>query len=378
MGTQELTILSELPNFTGNPRPGESFTNEIDARTFMRSLETYFKIKDTTDDSRKIQIMFSKIDKKRGNAIQFVNSMLGRDGVSFEKVKENFLLMYPNLKVSEIRQASKNLLDTKLKEDDIFGGMTALETATRAVAEAYLRNSDLTSNKYDDKSELWIVMPGNGEADHETGQNMHISIHDLLQNFVLHIFLSAQIHHKVYEKLSKVGPKDKGYSFMAKAVSENEKYQSLVNRNEKKQPNSDFVWKTEAVPRYQRPPMMSQYRTEKRGTDNNNTKKCFNCGSGRHTRRACPVCSYCRANTHTAKTCMKRIKESKGKFCSFCKIRDSHDTGDCRKKGQNTPNRYVRMIKGSQDVHEDPPEQKFDSNTYEESVMTSDIDDESF
>ena len=75
---------------------------------------------------------------------------------------------------------------------------------------------------------------------------------------------------------------------------------------------------------------------------------------------------------------MKRIKESKGKFCSFCKIRDSHDTGDCRKKGQNTPNRYVRMIKGSQDVHEDPPEQKFDSNTYEESVMTSDIDDESF
>ena len=59
MSTEHITVLNGLPIFSGNPEPGEStFTSDIDARTFLRSLENYFENTNVTDDNKKIQIMF--------------------------------------------------------------------------------------------------------------------------------------------------------------------------------------------------------------------------------------------------------------------------------------------------------------------------------
>ena len=65
--TQNYTILTDLPKFTGDARADEAdFKSELDARTFLRSVENYFQVHGVTTDQRKIQILFSMIDKKKG------------------------------------------------------------------------------------------------------------------------------------------------------------------------------------------------------------------------------------------------------------------------------------------------------------------------
>ena len=69
MAMNHITILNGLPKFTGNPKPGEApFKPEIDARTFMRTVENHFENNDVNEDDKKIQILFSSIDKTKGDA----------------------------------------------------------------------------------------------------------------------------------------------------------------------------------------------------------------------------------------------------------------------------------------------------------------------
>ena len=148
MAVRNFTILSDLPKFTGDPRKDEApFKSELDARTFLRSIENYCQINNITEDQKKIQILFSQIDKKRGNAIRLVTCYAGGN-VTFEQVKKDILGMYPQLKVTEMREATKNFLKTTLDDRDMFCSMTSLEIAAKAVAEAYVKSDELTNGKF--------------------------------------------------------------------------------------------------------------------------------------------------------------------------------------------------------------------------------------
>ena len=40
--TTQITVLNDLPRFAGRPKPGEApFKNEVDARTFLRTVEFF-------------------------------------------------------------------------------------------------------------------------------------------------------------------------------------------------------------------------------------------------------------------------------------------------------------------------------------------------
>ena len=66
MSLTQITVLQDIPKFTGNPKIGEpKFVPEIDARTFLRTLENHFSNEGITSDEKKLQIFFSLIDKKK-------------------------------------------------------------------------------------------------------------------------------------------------------------------------------------------------------------------------------------------------------------------------------------------------------------------------
>ena len=72
--THQITVINDLPHFRGNQREGEKDWEEsIDVRTFFRTLENHYEQHGIVDDKKKIRILFSQIDKNKGNAIQLCN-----------------------------------------------------------------------------------------------------------------------------------------------------------------------------------------------------------------------------------------------------------------------------------------------------------------
>ena len=60
----QITVLNDLPRFAGRPKPGDAlFKNEVDACTFLRTVENYFAANCITSDERKIQIVYFKKKK---------------------------------------------------------------------------------------------------------------------------------------------------------------------------------------------------------------------------------------------------------------------------------------------------------------------------
>ena len=141
MATDQITVLNGLPKFIGNPKPGEApFKPDIDARTFLRSLENHFGNTNVTDDNKKIQIMFSLINKTKGDAIRCMSCYTDKTTLSFATLKTQFLCMYPSFNNKVFRPAAKPLLETNLTLNNMFCGITILKNASRAVAEAYVNN----------------------------------------------------------------------------------------------------------------------------------------------------------------------------------------------------------------------------------------------
>lgn len=76
------------------------------------------------------------------------------------KLKNQFLNMYPLFKVTEFYHAAKSLLETNLTPKTIFCEMTSLENTSRAAAEAYLNRKALTKGDLD----LDTALPSMGGA----------------------------------------------------------------------------------------------------------------------------------------------------------------------------------------------------------------------
>ena len=74
--TSILTVLDGLPTFAGNPRESDvPFKPEIDAKTFIESLENYFIQNNIHEDDKKITILFAMVDKIKGDAIQLITCL---------------------------------------------------------------------------------------------------------------------------------------------------------------------------------------------------------------------------------------------------------------------------------------------------------------
>jgi len=389
MAFNQLTVLNDLPRFTGNPKPGEpSFKMEIDARTFMRTVENYFASQSIVSDERKLHVLFSLIDKKKGDAIRLLTCYAGK-AVTFEEVKTQFLNMYPSFKATEYQHAAKALLETNISHNNVFCAMTSLENTSRAAAEAYLNHEALTKGDFDIKTKLnaraqTVAVPSTstaataatsataattassaGSATTATSATPPsaepILLVDILQNMLMHLFVSTQTHNKVYEKLNAKGPQISSTQFMADTVKAVEKHK-LLYPTKKSERSDDVIWQVKKRPdnagrstqrqaqqNVNRPPRRNVALTNRPQTSTTRTNtefRCFNCGAKGHSRKECRTCSFCKVYGHTAKKCTDRIAKARGKYCHECGIADSHNTNECfksKRSGQRRNNDNVRL-----------------------------------
>ena len=386
MATNTLTVLSGLPAFTGNPRPGEpKFTPDLDARTFLRTVENYFLHNNITSDEKKLSVLFSLIDKKKGDGIRLVTCYAGKK-VPFSEVKADFLDMYPMFRQSEFRSAAQALLDTKINDRDSFVSMTVLENSSRSVAESFLSNMELTKGEFG--LDTMIDVPSNNSpgtiprapppppsqeasADPEssattsrsTSHDTHpsaiaagtqIPLVDVIQNLLMHLIISSNTNHKVYKKLQGIGPRNSSTRFMAQTVRECEKHKLLTRGNPVRQ-NDESIFMASSTQQQQK-----QKSTQQGMAKNSNLKDvlCHGCKEYGHYVKDCPnpKCPYCKKFGHKVKNCQKRIADAKGKYCAHCKIKDSHNTEECRRKKQGN----IRMTQDAS--NEEPANNPNDNN----------------
>ena len=362
MSLDQITVLNGLPVFSGNAKPGEtSFTSDVDARTFLRSLENHFGNHDVFDDNKKIQIMFSRIHKTKGDAIRFISCYTDRPKLTFNELKTRLLLSYPSYKHTEFKPAARALLATKLTTTNMFCEMTGLENSSRAAAEAYVNNIKLAKNNFDADTILatgrtniaGVTIPVDTVASEPTTSRPPppppppssssiptILLTETLQNFAMHLFLATQTHTKVYEKLIGEGPENCNTLLMAHTIDAFEKFKMTHAFKKEEKKKEEAIWKLEQSPiqnRYARrsmPQPRDTRDTRDAWTPNGgrNATQCYNCKQDGHMRKDCKMCSFCKRYGHTAKGCAERISKSKGKYCHECSLADSHNTDECFKK----------------------------------------------
>ena len=251
MALQKVSIISELPFFTGNRRHNETaFTPSIDARTFLRTLEAHFVSSNIVSDDQKRSIFFSHIDKTRGDAAFFFNCYAGKPKAeaTWEDVKRDFLTIYPAFGVTDLRQAAKMFMETLLTEKNIFCDMTQLETTARAVAEAYLSSELITEGEFDAQTRIPLKTEGQAATTTSTpsgsspARRTGVTLLALLHNFAMHFIVSSQAHNKVYDKLVTFGPRKPSTSFMAETVKLAER-RKLLTKPRTRTEVKEQVWK---------------------------------------------------------------------------------------------------------------------------------------
>ena len=370
---RNLLILENLPVFRGRLHKNEDprGTTHVNLRSFLRSLEIFFDVNGVVEDHRKVKILFNQISKEVGDALSVASCYAGRN-IDYQEVKEELLAVYPQFESTDFLCASKSLaalnFDASATERD---AMTRLEIESRAVVDSYLSAPNIqgvqifpdtllslhqeppevraprlqqarvvppqvpprvraaglnAENAADRPPEEQQQEEQRQEEQNEVEEQeeemipVHlntITVHQLLQNFLMKYHMAAQLDPKIFEKISNISPASRSTKLMAEAIQAAEK-QRLTRKSPARKERSEFLYH---VP-----------------TENSTPIECYNCGKLGHYRKECRVkvsssqpnvyCQFCKYKGHTAKKCLKRIK-GKVAYCDRCD-RLGHEIKDCR------------------------------------------------
>ena len=358
--TSQLTVVNGLPKFSGVPRAGESyFKPEISAKYFIEALENYYASNNVNTEAGKLNIFYNMIDHTRKNALTLIPCFKGANIQTFSEIKEQVLEFYDKDKQTEFQPAAKSFMKLSL-HDDIEGNLTQLNTLTKNLAEAYVTGEHYLGPEFDEDTILanrTLVTGPPVSYSYNIGTREPMELVKVLQNLLMQIVIAANTHKKVAEKVKKVGPGTKSTKLMTytnKIIYDH----PLPNADKTIEKKEEVAWKaSEAINNntrtIQREP--SQYTRTNKPLHNTKAQyrgdgrqKCFNCNEVGHTRRECRVCAFCKRTGHTARLCEARIKKAKGKFCTNCQLKDSHDTHECYSGGRRptkTRHRDVRMLR---------------------------------
>lgn len=371
-----ITLLSDIPKFSGNNKVGER--SSINIKNYLRTLTNYFNTNNITDDRRKVQILYSTIDPASGDAFDIINAYAGTD-ISYDQLTSELVKLYPTFTTTNYRHSVKLVNQTDINKPTIIRGMSTITTQIRALIEAYLNKTRF--------AEMGLVLnaPIEGTGEIIIGENDEIeadtrlTIKSLLENFFLHYITSSQLDGKVYEKVENINPKTGCTEFMARVVEAHELIRVTQETNNKKLARQEVVFAINNNASNNHSSTFTDTKRNHKQNDNNvstnnkyyqnsrpnqssknthvkqgNTEKlkermCYRCGNKSHIIKDCKVsedvsCKYCRKRGHLVKACRKRIQESQGKYCSHCNIHNSHNTSECFKKGgANTHKNKVRL-----------------------------------
>ena len=405
---RSLTILDALPKFSGFPREGDPpFVPNIDARTFLRSLENHYAQNNITDDETKIRIMYSRIDHTKGDALQILDCYTGMEveAVTFRELKDEFLQMYPALKVTSFKEAASTYVATNLQKGKEVDSLTKMQKHSRAVVEAFLNCSLITQDEFNMKTNIATIVasenkragvpPAPIQQQIQEGppppqpavadQVMDIQLSRILQTFAMHVLVASQLPPKVYDAVRNIGPRSNSTKFMSQTRDTLNGY-NIAKGKKKPARREEVIWnleenKTRRTPyqqeqeqanrRRNRTPRSSPRRQPRTG----NKLECFNCKSTNHVRRDCTACTYCKKQGHRAKECRERLEKARGKYCRHCDLHDSHDTEECYTKGKSTrKNMVVRLHHEENEASNNESTEEWPQTEYESSSSSSEED----
>ena len=138
---------------------------------------------------------------------------------------------------------------------------------------------------------------------------------------------------------------------------------------------NEFVWETtqrkQQQQRNQWRPSEVQKRQmpEKKGSYD---LSCHRCGKKGHFQKNFRNCAFCKSPDHTTKLCEKRIAQAKGKYCSHCKLPDSHDTNECLKL------KALKRRKGNVQIMQEAEGGTYGPSTYDPNVIEAAEDSEGY
>ena len=271
--------------------------------------------------------------------------------------------------------------------------MSTLTTQTRALVEAYLNKPNFSAKG------LVLLAPIDGTGEVIIGENDEIeadtrlTIKNLLENFFLHYITCTQLDNKVYDRIEDISPLSSCTEFMARVVETHELVRVIQESNNKKITKNEVVFATHnndnnndsatyADTKYKTKQndgkgsmSTTYYQNNKPPQGNRNTqakpgykdkqRMCYRCGNKSHIIRDCKVsedvsCKYCKKRGHLVKACKKRIQEAQGKYCSHCKIHNSHNTAECLKKGNQNQQSYKNRVRVAETSEQSDYEYDYD------------------
>ena len=250
----------------------------------------------------------------------------------------------------------------KLGNDTTLCAITNLENATRAVVDAYLNNEALTDKEFNKETTLKL-----GTATAATAATTSTTtttttpktpkpllLSQVLQNLLLHMFVASNTSTKTYERVAHLGPRTRSTTFSSETVKSLDKQRSISSSKGTHRRPDEVLWKATYSPRYEKRPTPStqakpQATTNqvKPSTNEQRVKTstgCFRCGDEGHMKKDCLKCAYCLKTGHSVKNCRRRIRDAKGKYCENCKLPDSHNTYECRKRDRRATNDRIKIV----------------------------------
>ena len=312
---QSLLSLGDLPKFRGAPRQGEqNFQPGVSIQTFLRAIDNHIEQHKIKGNDKKVQLLFSQVDKESGDGLNTINCFAGRQ-VDYEIIKRNLLDFYPSFTLTEFRHTSRMMQESNVNSPTLRCGMTTLENYSRGLVEAYLSSASM--------EEVDITMETKLDQS-VCGKRPKILLSDVLQNFILHHYISTQVSNPIYDKLAGITPMEEATTFVSNAV---------------KTAARDRLFKTEGKRKpdmVKDPETMFQTHVNQLSTGKSVTvadKQCFQCQRYGHLKRDCKslvVCKYCNKLGHSLKECRKLARDKALKKCSSCK-RQGHVEKECAK-----------------------------------------------